>query len=442
MVKDRLFKIYHSFLKTKDNDFRRIILQGSCLFFGIMLFCGGTTYLLSGIGEYFGIVLVCTALLMFRVIWLSSQNYPLARLRIFFGVIQFIVLSIGWFQVNGLEGSAPFVFIPFFIIQLSLWPSKKFIPLLTFALVLFIGYVLIEANFPELVVPYMNETVHRVDLIFITTICLLTSGSVVYSFTRAFEREQERLIQNNRQLEKLNGRLQDKNEELEQLAHISSHDLKTPLRGLSTLVDMIHHDHGNEMEKELKDKFALIKDRSIKMNEMINGILSYSKAGREKADILSFNLNELMVDVLASFDNPKNIVIEYFISPVTKQVATNKTQLYQVLCNLIGNAVKYHDKPKGKVEVTVVEEDQSIRFAITDDGPGIKEKYLEKIFDFFETAHEQEREDSTGIGLSIVRKLVEINGGECGVISEFGKGSTFWFTWENAMTTNLEPALN
>ena len=109
-------------------------------------------------------------------------------------------------------------------------------------------------------------------------------------------------------------------------------------------------------------------------------------------------------------------------------IMCEKTQIIQVFQNLLSNAIKYMDKPQGQIKVGCVEENGFWKFVVTDNGPGIEQKYFKRIFKIFQTLSPRDRDDSTGIGLSIVKKIVELNAGKVWVESEFGKGSTFFFT--------------
>ncbi len=235
---------------------------------------------------------------------------------------------------------------------------------------------------------------------------------------------QRELSKKNVELKHLNQSLEIKNKELDQFAHIVSHDLKAPLKGISTLIHIIGQQYADGFDDELNGMFQLIQKRADRMDELISGILSYSRIGKESKDISTFKLEELLEEVLDSLAIPESFRVVLPESLPT--LSTQKVQLSQVLSNLIGNAVKYHHENKGQIELQLKERaDGFFHFSIKDDGPGIPEKYHKKIFGLFQSSSQE----STGVGLAIVKKMVENNGGQIGIISELGKGSTFWFTW-------------
>lgn len=239
---------------------------------------------------------------------------------------------------------------------------------------------------------------------------------------------QRELAKKNQELKDKNAELKDKNAELDQFAYIVSHDLKAPLRGITSIIDIIEEDHMEDLNEDIQEMFKMVKKRSRRMDDLINGILSYARAGKMDTEISTFNLGELITEILDSIAAPASF--NFVIPKELPEMRCSYVQLGQVFANLLGNAVKYHDKGAGTITLSIKNtETGMIRFSVIDDGPGIPEKYHKKLFAMFETANEESRTDSTGVGLAIVKKLVEQMGGEIGLFSEVGKGSEFWFTW-------------
>lgn len=223
--------------------------------------------------------------------------------------------------------------------------------------------------------------------------------------------------------------LEEVNRELRQFASVTSHDLKTPLRGIANLVSIVEQDYP-DLEGDLKKYFRLMRERAVKMDELINGILTYSKAGKQKLAVERVDVNALLKDIIDGIDNKHHVAIE--VAPEIPDMLCNKTQLEQVLSNLIGNAVKYNHRPEaeGKVKISYTSYPDFHGFSVSDNGPGIPKNMQYSVFELFRKSHQTKGlEDSTGIGLSIVKKLVNQNGGKVAVISESGKGSIFKFTW-------------
>jgi signal transduction histidine kinase len=221
--------------------------------------------------------------------------------------------------------------------------------------------------------------------------------------------------------------LKRKNEELDQFAHIVSHDLKAPLRGIDNVVTWIEEDHGHELSPEVKEYIGLIRGRLVRSENLIGGILSYARVGREQPESEMVDLHQLLNDVVENMPLRTGIKIE--IPPKLPQIYTERIPLQQVLSNLVGNAIKYHDKSTGKVIVGFSDEKSHYEFNVSDDGPGIAANYFDKIFVIFQTLHERDTMESTGVGLAIVKKILEDRKQTITLTSSPGEGATFKFTW-------------
>lgn len=233
---------------------------------------------------------------------------------------------------------------------------------------------------------------------------------------KQFEREQARLLQ----------KLEHVNRELNDFAHIVSHDLKAPLRGIKTLADWLVSDYQDKLDTEGREHLIMITHRVERMSNMIDGILGYSRVGRSEAQKVTVDLKELVPEVIEMVAPPESITVS--IIGELPVIDFEDTKIIQVFQNLLSNAVKYMDKPQGQVSIDCLEEDNFWKFSVGDNGPGIREKDFERIFQIFQTLSDGERADSTGVGLSVVKKIIESNGGKIWVQSKLGEGSTFFFT--------------
>jgi signal transduction histidine kinase len=221
--------------------------------------------------------------------------------------------------------------------------------------------------------------------------------------------------------------LERKNEELGQFAHIVSHDLKAPLRGIDNVVTWIEEDHDQELTPKLKEYLQLIKGRLTRAENLIQGILMYARVGRGMPVKEEVDLNILFSEILDNVVPNRAQNIE--IPPNLPVIYTERIPLQQILSNLISNAIKYHDKPDGKVKVSFYEGYDHYQFSVEDDGPGIESVYHEKIFMIFQTLQERDSFESTGVGLAIVKKILEDRKQTIRLVSTPGKGSKFSFTW-------------
>jgi two-component system sensor kinase FixL len=237
------------------------------------------------------------------------------------------------------------------------------------------------------------------------------------------EQRQAQLIQ---ELERTNQEVENVNQELKDFAYIVSHDLKAPLRGIKTLVDWITADCADKLNGDSRQQINLLTSRVSRMHNLIDGILQYSRVGRVKEEKVVVNLNELAAEAIDMVAPPENITIT--IENELPTIVFEPTRIMQVFQNLLSNAVKYMDKPKGQIKVNCVEEDGFWKFSIADNGPGIEEKNFERIFKIFQTLTPRDEFESTGIGLTITKKIVELYNGKIWVESKPGHGSTFFFT--------------
>ncbi|OQX96485.1 hypothetical protein B6I21_00935 [candidate division KSB1 bacterium 4572_119] len=216
------------------------------------------------------------------------------------------------------------------------------------------------------------------------------------------------------------------NQDLKEFAYIVSHDLKAPLRAISSLVDWLACDYKDKFNEKGKELLNLLLGRVKRMHDLIEGILRYSRVGRVKEEKVNIDLNLLVPDVIELVDVPDNIEVK--IKGDFPKLVAEKTRIEQVFQNLISNAIKYMDKPKGLIQIACKKKEDFWEFSIADNGPGIEEKHFKKIFQIFQTLAPRDEIESTGVGLSLVKKIVEMYGGKVWVESEVTKGSTFFFT--------------
>lgn len=220
--------------------------------------------------------------------------------------------------------------------------------------------------------------------------------------------------------------LESTNKELNDFAYIVSHDLKAPLRGINSLSEWLLSDYADKLDDEGKELINLLIARVKKLYRLIDAILQYSRIGRVKEEIISVNLNDVVTEVIELLEPIENIQID--ITNELPIVYCEKTRIEQVFQNLLNNAIKFMDKPQGKITIACTEKNEYWQISVTDNGPGIEKEHFERIFKIFQKLSDNKNSDSTGIGLAVVKKIVEMYGGEVWVESEFGVGTTFFFT--------------
>ncbi len=177
----------------------------------------------------------------------------------------------------------------------------------------------------------------------------------------------------------------------------------------------------------------LLISRVHRMDGLIDGILTYSRVGRVKESLVAVDLDRLVQEVIELLAPPSGISVTIDTSLPT--VIAERTRMQQVFQNLLSNAIKYMDKPAGRIRVACSDEGTQWKFSVADNGPGIKQQHFGKIFQLFQTLAPRDRVESSGVGLALVKKIVEMYGGQVWVESIFGEGSTFFFTLPHIFPT-------
>ena len=232
------------------------------------------------------------------------------------------------------------------------------------------------------------------------------------------------IVEINKQREKLLTELAYQNQELSDYAHMVSHDLKSPLRSIDALTTWLKEDFNDKLGENGNDSINLIRNNVEKMDTLINGILDYSTISKNQTEFYDVDTNKLVEDIITMMLLPKSISVNKLKTlPIVKG---DKYRLQQLFQNLIDNAVKYNNKEEGVIEIGVEDKNNFWEFFIKDNGKGIEPIYFEKIFKTFQKL--ENNPESSGIGLSIVKKIINLYGGKIWLESEIDKGTTFYFT--------------
>ena len=231
----------------------------------------------------------------------------------------------------------------------------------------------------------------------------------------------------NQQLLQTTSLLKKRNYELDRFAYVTSHDLKAPLRAIANLATWLGEDLEGIIPEESQHHLKLMQSRVERMDGLIQGLLEYSRIGRIHHSITTVDLKDLLMETIDSLPASEKMRIE--IAPDLPTLQTDTMSLRQVFANLISNAIKYNDKDAGKIEISAQKHTDFYEFAVADNGPGIEPEHHERIFKIFQTLQARDTFESTGIGLSIVKKILEERGDSIRVKSQLGQGATFCFTW-------------
>ncbi len=228
-------------------------------------------------------------------------------------------------------------------------------------------------------------------------------------------------------LAKVGAELMRSNRELEQVAFGASHDLKTPLRGLTTVCDWLEDDLGGAITADIQKHLDQIRSRVGRMNAIVDGILAFAQVGHARAQPETVDVGALLHDVLELLDLPSGATVE--VAPEMPVLRAQRRLLEQVFTNLIGNAIKYARRADPRVFVVAAPSGRFVEFAVSDNGPGIAPQHQERIWSLFQRLESHDEIEGTGVGLALVKKIVEGQGGRAWVESSPGQGATFRFLW-------------
>lgn len=220
--------------------------------------------------------------------------------------------------------------------------------------------------------------------------------------------------------------LEKRNKELDQFVYAASHDLKSPLRAIANIAQWLLDDLQGQLSEETRSHLELLQGRVYRMDNLIDGLLQYYRVGRSQMSSERVDVEQLLKDVIDNLAPPDHITIE--IASPMPTFCTVKLLLQQVFTNLLSNSIKHHDGETGTIKITAQQEGNFYKFSVVDDGPGIDPQFHEKIFGLFQTLEPHSRHN-TGIGLALVKKIVDGEKGTIKVDSQEGNGTTIHFTW-------------
>lgn len=216
------------------------------------------------------------------------------------------------------------------------------------------------------------------------------------------------------------------NHELDQFAYAASHDLKTPLRGIASLTEWLEEDLAGALTPETRRQLGLVRSRVVRLSRLVDGLLAYARAGKTAESLEPLELSELVAEIVELLQPPATVAIEVGPLPRVRGARALWTQVFQ---NLIANALSHGVAQTGRIRVEAAERDEDFEFSVSDDGPGIPEAFHDRIFGLFQRLEPPDARAGAGVGLALVKKIVEAHGGRVWVESGPGRGSTFRFRW-------------
>ncbi len=280
--------------------------------------------------------------------------------------------------------------------------------------------------------PGWNSWVVLIGGLFFTT--LLQAFLLVVTARAEFVKRQvaeqtEEIRKANESLERAVHQLHESNAELERFAYVASHDLKEPLRKVSSYTSLLERQYGDQFDEKARTYIAAANDSADRMRTLIEDILEYARLGNDPDRFESVDVNHTMVMVkenLRETIEQSAAVIEYENLPT---VSANPVRLLRLLQNLVANGIKYQPPfARPKIHITAEDKGNEWLFVVRDNGIGMKQEYCKRIFEPFERLHGKKEYAGTGLGLSICQKIVQGFGGRIWAQSRPGQGSVFYFT--------------
>ncbi len=232
-----------------------------------------------------------------------------------------------------------------------------------------------------------------------------------------------------RTLQERTAELSRSNHDLEQFAYVASHDLKAPLRAIEVLVEWLREDLAGYDKGEVQENLALLTQRTSRLHRLLDDLLAYSRAGRDASVVSTVDTAQMVRDIAVLLAPPPGMRVQ--ADPALPVITAATTPLEQVLRNLINNAIKHHPTGAGVVSVSAEMREGEWVFAVEDDGAGIAPEFSEKIFQMFQTLKPRDEVEGSGMGLAIVKRIVEGQGGRIWFRPGLGgRGTVFRFTWK------------
>ncbi|MEM9805220.1 MAG: PAS domain S-box protein [Cyanobacteria bacterium P01_D01_bin.56] len=244
----------------------------------------------------------------------------------------------------------------------------------------------------------------------------------------ALKQQKDELAMGNLILAQTTANLEQRNRDLDEFAYVASHDLKAPLRAIANLATWLEEDLEGQLPEENKEQLALLQGRVHRMENLIDGLLAYSRAGRGNHKAEDIDLDKLLQTTLDLLAPPSGFTID--IASNLPRLWAPRPAVTQIFHNLIGNAIKHHHRSDGRIAISYqLLDDGFHEFTVTDDGPGIDPSFHRKIFQIFQVLEARDKVENTGIGLAIVKRTIEAEGGTITLKSSPGQGAAFRFTW-------------
>jgi signal transduction histidine kinase len=386
--------IYSYYVQSYEDD--SIKIKGAKVFFALLFLVGSLLPFIfkKSIHYFYGWIVF--------LLMLSFSHYLLVH------------LALNNFNIRFIVGFYTFVFG-----SILLFNKRTFINI--YLVITFIHLV------QKLTISAIDHAVYKSILgsfaLIVIFALIILNDTTAYRSTLA---NSNRILEKNRiELIKIAKDLEERNKDLEEFANVVSHDLRTPLGNVMALFSWLQQDYEKDNKEHIKEHLGLIENEVLRMDSILEGVLSYSLQNKITIDNEKVNLNLLVMDLKEVHEHKK---CEIIIKKVLPTIQINRSQIFLVFQNLIQNAIKFNHKKVCKITIDYTLENEVHTFSIKDNGIGIDESYHKKIFELFQKLKVEKTNGSNGMGLAVVKKIINNNKGQIYLKSEINVGSTFYFT--------------
>ena len=222
--------------------------------------------------------------------------------------------------------------------------------------------------------------------------------------------------------------------EFEEFIYIVSHDIKSPMRAITNITTWIEEDLGSVVNQDVLTNLGLLKNRVYRLENMMNALLELSRVDRTELEFYELNIPKMIANCIDLFDRELNVDFHYKANIVNENCVTLGVKMQKVVMSVLDNAVRFHHEKNRKVFIGIVENDNDYEIKISDNGPGIPEQVIHKIFSIFYTVNSKDIVDTTGAGLAISCKIMKLVGGKIEYSSGVESGSVFTINWPKIIT--------
>jgi len=367
-------------------------------------------------------------LCILAVLWLNHLGYIKASRHLYILVINIFVLINSC--LIGYDSRVQDFFYIVYIVPFLFFGVKDYRNILVGVLTSILFFNIYQSIYPYFVsYNFDANTQHLVANINLWMKFVLFGGAIYilsyYNFTTEAE-----LAESNKKLKAQALELQRSNDDLEQFAAIISHDLKAPVRNVSSFMNLLLKRHAASLDKEMQGFIELSKNSADRMARQIDDLLSYSKVARDLPPATTVDVNSMIAMIkmeLGEKIREKNaeVIVEHHL-PTLREV--HSSMIHHIFQNLIANGIKFNENRKPEVKISYAVQGDNYVFCVKDNGIGIDPIYQEKIFQMFKRLHSDTEFEGSGVGLAVCKKIVDFYGGMIWMESEPGRGTSFYFT--------------